>query len=453
MSWNREFDLLARENLTRTPDSSDQFEDPNPATLTLKAYLLGLGFQPGTLGGAGYDVRLGATPDLVDTPRAHRIWVHRVGQPLRGGSLSDDRRFQQYVSRWDQALLESHIGNDPPVEEPIAGKAITDYLYVYTAFLTNTTTWGVHILGLLCRSKAPGQFLQPLECTIQSSQRTWRTHAIVTQVPENDFSRASQTVYLTCPLPVPAKEVIEPLKVALRASANKSYKAHWVPVHVPPLSHANAKCCSVCVRPMFDDRPKLWEMIEFIAHYQVIGATHFYFYDFNPSERLQLLVSRLQSTGVDITVIPLRKPEYLINNHSDEDIAENFHLMALHDCIFRSRMKTEYFLHVDFDELMVPRRGGDLAAVIDHVEKQRKTEAVGAIIVQSRLFCYEYGLDNAYMGLRESLPLRSRVLTLGGEKSRGPFHSEIYCAWQVCLHGLHTLGEPALRPICYRECD
>ncbi|XP_077550592.1 uncharacterized protein LOC144163714 [Haemaphysalis longicornis] len=82
--------------------------------------------------------------------------------------VSDDRRFQQYVSRWDQALLESHIGNDAPVEEPIAGKAITDYLYVYTAFLTNTTTWGVHILGLLCRRSAAAACAVPeLDLTVQ----------------------------------------------------------------------------------------------------------------------------------------------------------------------------------------------------------------------------------------------------------------------------------------------
>lgn len=35
---------------------------------------------------------------------------------------------------------------------------------------------------------------------------------------------------------------------------------------------------------------------------------------------------------------------------------------------------------------------------------------MGSIFVRSRLFCYEYGIDYAYMHLQESLPLRSRVL-------------------------------------------
>ncbi|KAH9366934.1 hypothetical protein HPB48_021287 [Haemaphysalis longicornis] len=322
----------------------------------------------------------------------------------------DVHRFRIYPSRWDQALLESQLGKDLPIEEPVAGAAVTADLQVYTAFLTDTVETGVHIVGLVRVGKQRRYTIPPLECFIKAGRQMWQTPVKVHKVYQGGLRDVIQTLHLICPIMISPTELPEHLIVAIKVSSNDSAKMQWIRVHVPPPPDVKAKCCSVCVRPMYSDNLKLWELIEFVTHYRMLGANNFYFYYLRIHQPLKLLISRLQSMGMDITLIPMKRAAFLSTVVDHERVAYIHQLVALADCVLRSRVKTEFYLHVDFDELMVPGRGADLTDVINQVEKEQGTKPLGSMIVRSNLFCYEYGLDYAEMRRRESLPLRSRVL-------------------------------------------
>ncbi|KAH7951113.1 hypothetical protein HPB52_004744 [Rhipicephalus sanguineus] len=80
---------------------------------------------------------------------------------------------------------------------------------------------------------------------------------------------------------------------------------------------------------------------------------------------LKLLLTRLQSAGVGVTLVPFK----LIANI--DDVHMSGQMPALYDCIFRSMSRTEYYIHVDIDELIVEARHNHIPALVLEEERHR----------------------------------------------------------------------------------
>ncbi|KAH9366729.1 hypothetical protein HPB48_022790 [Haemaphysalis longicornis] len=123
------------------------------------------------------------------------------------------------------------------------------------------------------------------------------------------------------------------------------------------------------------------------------------------SEDLKVLLSYMQMKGVDITVVPFK---LLVDS---SEVHAQGQMAGLYDCMFRSMSKSEYFIHVDMDELMVPLQYSNISSLVYGVEAANGTDVVGSIVVRSTYYCAEYPLRPLAMQYPLA-PLQTRMFSI-----------------------------------------
>ncbi|KAH9366352.1 hypothetical protein HPB48_006196 [Haemaphysalis longicornis] len=114
----------------------------------------------------------------------------------------------------------------------------------------------------------------------------------------------SATAQVMCPLPKGWND--GDLAVTVRKASNlRNTPKFWINVTQAP-KISKAKCCAVCVKPVYQSDLTPLKVAEFIGHYRVIGARHFFLYDQDMSEGLKALLARFQSVGIDVAVVPVQ---------------------------------------------------------------------------------------------------------------------------------------------------
>ncbi|KAH7937777.1 hypothetical protein HPB49_015910 [Dermacentor silvarum] len=335
----------------------------------------------------------------------------------------NERLLTRYMDDWEVPLirrLQNNSDEAPSRAESTSWRVLLkDKVHVFSAYLANATIWGVHVVSLVRRDmKLDNSSSTPtgaIECLIRTADgQSLRTPVLVKKMSE-EFHHAFLRTHLICPLQGVA-ELRKPVSLTLRAVGTASTDQVQLPVQSPPAT-APAKCCSVCMRPMHGRTFRLWEVIEF--------------------PMLQL-VGRLQAEGWDITLVPFK----LTIPYNDSNVGWGEAAM-LSDCAFRSRFKTEYFVNVDFDELLVPgaKYGGNLSALIESVESRRGAGKVGSLVPRNRVFCFEHQLNHDYVR-RGVLPLRSRILNAHSGVIKHNFTLKyIARARAVCSAAIHRITE------------
>ncbi|KAH9366865.1 hypothetical protein HPB48_017787 [Haemaphysalis longicornis] len=120
------------------------------------------------------------------------------------------------------------------------------------------------------------------------------------------------------------------------------------------------------------------------------------------SDDLRALIARIQWAGVDVRVMPFKLPV------PKEQVYQNGQREALHECILRSVLTSEWFLNVDLDELMLPITSTDLHAQIETFQPKKNDCNVDVIVVRNRRFCFEYGAKASSIR-KGDLPLMTRL--------------------------------------------
>ncbi|KAL1421661.1 hypothetical protein MTO96_023117 [Rhipicephalus appendiculatus] len=293
--------------------------------------------------------------------------------------LRSEHHFRSWDEKLEQGLRLS--GQGPPKTEEEAWHAVTDDIHVFTAFVATTTMHAIHITALVRDQKANANrnfTAQPaLVCIIRTSKRRTLEEARI-QLVWTWSNPIFWNALILCRPPTEVSTASEDIRVAVAVNGADEDSWRWLQLHHQP-AKLEEKCCAVCVKPMFGSSMSLWKVVEFVTHYRTLGLRRFYFYDLDMSSRVKLLLARLQSSLVDVTLVPFK----LIA--SIDDVHAYGQMPALYDCIFRSMSTTEYYIHVDLDELIVPARHNSIPALVQ--EEERKRNDVGSLVVSHRRDC------------------------------------------------------------------
>ncbi|KAH6923989.1 hypothetical protein HPB50_010216 [Hyalomma asiaticum] len=353
--------------------------------------------------GGGFSKYIALSRAVSDV-RVHSVEVHHKGSSCPTGN---ERRSQRHFALWDKklarALRLAAVG--APKAEQESWHAITKDIHVFTAFLVTTRTKKIHITSLVRNrdSTAPKRKIRhpPLVCIIRTPNNTIMSNAYLQEMwtwLNPDFKNA----LILCPAPNTKHKWDEDTKVAVAVQDSSDEPLKWRQLHRAP-ERSKEKCCAVCVRPIFGSSMSLWKVVEFVVHYKVMGATKFYFYDLHMTSDMKLLLAWLHSAGVDVTLIPFKLIAGSALVHAEGQMP------ALYDCIFRSMARTEYYIHVDFDEFIVPQRHSSIPAII--VEEEAKNNgSLGSVTVAAKYYCAEYPLNMAYFDIVH-VPLQTRLFT------------------------------------------
>ncbi|KAL1421655.1 hypothetical protein MTO96_023124 [Rhipicephalus appendiculatus] len=347
----------------------------------------------------------------------------------------NELRAERHFSLWDEKLTDAlrRSGTGPPKIKQASWHAVTDNIHAYTAFLASTQERVIYIVSLvrIYQSNANKTKIQhpPLVCVIRTSNWTMEREAHIREVwtwLNPDFLNA----LIVCPPPDQYSTADGDMEVAVAVRGSAENSLRWLQLHRVP-ERAQEKCCAVCVRPTYGSSVSLWKIVEFIVHYKLAGVSKFYFYDLKMDSDVKLLLAWLQSNGVDVTLVPFK----LIADNAQ--VHAHAQMPGLYDCIFRSMAKSEYHIHVDFDEFIIPQKHSSIPAMIE--EEERKHNGFGSLMIPARYHCAEYPLTMQYSHVGH-LPLQTRLFTHHSKDYRnGGFSKYIARSSAVSVAGVHSV--------------
>ncbi|CAJ0605298.1 unnamed protein product [Cylicocyclus nassatus] len=151
-------------------------------------------------------------------------------------------------------------------------------------------------------------------------------------------------------------------------------RTQYVPIHF----------FSVCLAPIHGTATKWLQLVEFIEHYKIQGATHFYIYISHIDEYSRMLIDDYVRTG-DAEVIILR------NRFKGMD--EVWHSVQIQECLNRARGHSRWVAFVDLDERITPT---NYSKTLRSYLKELNDDKIGGIQFRQRLVLQNAALPRRY---------------------------------------------------------
>lgn len=128
-----------------------------------------------------------------------------------------------------------------------------------------------------------------------------------------------------------------------------------MPANVLPIiseSHSN-RTFTVCVSPLHSRYSKAYQLVEVVEVNLLLGADHFFFYNYSANWNVDAVLNHYQSHGL-ATVIQWPLPLVLQDNQRYQ-IHYYGQIAMLNDCLKRNHGASRHVLFHDMDELIIPK--------------------------------------------------------------------------------------------------
>lgn len=130
---------------------------------------------------------------------------------------------------------------------------------------------------------------------------------------------------------------------------------------VDPLQHNTAKRkFTICVKDMNFDKDMSRNVIEWIETNRLLGVDIIDMYIDKLSKETAAVLQNYRDRGlVRLYSVPIRNKEYKTLWQRRRD-----HVITYNDCLYRNIMETEFIIPLDVDEIILPKKSGNLAQLI-----------------------------------------------------------------------------------------
>lgn len=129
-----------------------------------------------------------------------------------------------------------------------------------------------------------------------------------------------------------------------------------LPVHRMP-QNASKQMFTVCLSPMHAHFSDSLQVIEWIELNKMLGVGKFVIYINQVSDEIMSLLKYYQSTQT-VTLLPWSLPGVLCDDNRRE-LHYCGQLVALNDCLYRTKGKSHYIAAFDLDEYIIPQNKDD----------------------------------------------------------------------------------------------
>ena len=121
----------------------------------------------------------------------------------------------------------------------------------------------------------------------------------------------------------------------------------------------------ICTPPVHGDI-SLERLIEFLELSQILGASHFTFYDFEMTEKMRNVLNYYQNKGL-VNVLEWNFPSYIGKN----DVHYFGQVLSIMDCLYRSMKHLHFVAFNDLDEFIVPLRHDNISTLLRDIHKDQ----------------------------------------------------------------------------------
>ncbi|XP_013792083.1 beta-1,4-galactosyltransferase galt-1-like, partial [Limulus polyphemus] len=311
-------------------------------------------------------------------------------------------------------------------------------IFAYSAFWDDRMdlSEGFRVIIVAAGPRRP-LILQRVSCMLNYGDYNQTTDTNFQVINEN-HGKSTSAILFYC---FPASSERIPVSATLFLKKRKIVRA-WIPVHQQKLrTDDSTNKTVVCLRPMFGNVILTPQVVEFIAFYQIIGATHFTFYDNGITKEIHLLLKKLQEkAGVSVSIHSWDLPKTL------SSIWERGQLAAIQDCIHRHMNTFEFVILVDIDEFIVPQKQHQMTVqeIIHYVDKHKKEPPGfkwGSYVFRNSFFCLEFPSQNS--ALKPRIELLTQTKLFRKKKIWPPFErSKVIVRPRVVkVGGIHSVIE------------
>ena len=106
-------------------------------------------------------------------------------------------------------------------------------------------------------------------------------------------------------------------------------------------------------------------LVEFLELSQILGASHFTFYDLEMTERVRKVLNYYQNKGL-VSVLAWNLPSYIGKN----DVHYFGQVVSIMDCLYRSMKHLHFVAFHDLDEFIVPLRHDNITVMMKEIHKE-----------------------------------------------------------------------------------
>ena len=121
----------------------------------------------------------------------------------------------------------------------------------------------------------------------------------------------------------------------------------------------------ICIPPVYGD-VYVGKIIEFLELMQILGASHFTFYDLSISESVRNVLKYYEDLGL-VSVFPWNLPSYI----GKDDLHYFGQPLAIWDCLFRSMSHHDFVAFHDLDEFIVPLRHENITSLLEYIHEEQ----------------------------------------------------------------------------------
>eukprot|EP00091_Calanus_sinicus_P011937 TRINITY_DN2692_c0_g1_i9.p1 TRINITY_DN2692_c0_g1~~TRINITY_DN2692_c0_g1_i9.p1 ORF type:complete len:181 (-),score=44.26 TRINITY_DN2692_c0_g1_i9:677-1192(-) len=123
----------------------------------------------------------------------------------------------------------------------------------------------------------------------------------------------------------------------------------------------------LCVKPLHNRYNRAVWLVEFIQLYNLLGVTHFVFYNHSIGPDVQRVLEYFQtqnSASLSLSILSWNLPVT-----SQKKIRTEAQFTALNDCNYRLINKVKYAVMVDLDEFLIPYQHQNLTSLLRELDR------------------------------------------------------------------------------------
>jgi len=306
-------------------------------------------------------VRITSAEDIKDKSNGNRDFDRR-NLPLNYDDIKID-----HVSDTAGETTKKRMHACPKIIEKPRFRKIVQGVLVYSLWFDDRKSQQfIRILLMSLKKRTPS-----VTCLFQSdlTQKTIAVEASFYEHNEN-YQRRFGGFIASCVVPKTLNSVPCSMNISVTLTAQPGESNAMVfPVgSIGQLSGGQEsriqRRYGICVPPVHGD-VCVGKIIEFLELTQILGASHFTFYDLSMSETVRNVLKYYQDLGL-VSVFPWNLPSYI----GKDDLHYFGQPLAIWECLFRSMRHFDFVAFHDLDEFIVPLRHENITALLEYIHKE-----------------------------------------------------------------------------------
>ncbi|XP_076359057.1 beta-1,4-galactosyltransferase galt-1-like [Tachypleus tridentatus] len=310
-------------------------------------------------------------------------------------------------------------------------KQVTNNIYVYSAFWDDRNNSLKNFIRIIAVGPRLEDEQRNVICSIyDQSSETLIDLAITYEIIRDNHSKNYSAMYFFCPF---SSGEPTPREVVLR-QASTPLELVKLPIHRRESQNSTKSQdkLAVCVRPLFGPFKNSFALAEFVAFYQILGVSHFTFYNYKTTKQVKDFLFSLQNQGLPVELLHWNLPRTVA-----QKTWAYGQMASTEDCIYRHMFLSKYVALVDIDEYIVPRNHQTILEMI----KSFKNTTWGSLVFHNSFFCTKHPVKVKYS--KQNLPFTTlRYLTRVKHVSRAYFRSKpMVQPTRVVTGGIHFVWQ------------